>query len=57
LTKKDWSRWHALLGELEPCELEAFHIFRELMIDEELWRDWVYKFATLYEQIRSENLH
>ena len=57
MTKKDWSRWHALLGELEPCELEAFHIFRELMIDEELWRDWVYKFATLYEQIKSENLH
>jgi hypothetical protein len=57
MTKKDWAKWHAVLGDLEPCELEAVSIFRDLMIEEELWVDWVYRFATLYEQIKSENLH
>ena len=57
MTKKEWARWHAVLGDLQPCELEAVSIFRDLMIEEELWVDWVYRFATLYEQIKSENLH
>ena len=35
MTKKDWAKWHALLGDMEQCELEAIYLFRCLMIEEE----------------------
>ena len=52
MTKKDWVKWHALLGDTEQCELEAIYRFRRLMIEEDHWTEWVCKFATVAEQLK-----
>ena len=57
LTKKDWAKWHVLLGDMEQCELDAIYLFRSLMIEEDHWEEWVYKFATVAEQLKRETLH
>jgi hypothetical protein len=57
LTKKDWAKWHVLLGDMNQCELDAIYLFRSLMIDEDYWEEWVYKFATVAEQLKQETLH
>lgn len=57
LTKKDWAKWHVLLGDMEQCELDAIYLFRSLMIEEDHWEEWVYKFATVAEQLKQETLH
>ena len=57
MTKKDWAKWPILLGDMEQCELDAIYLFRSLMIEEEHWEEWVYKFATVAEQLKQETLH
>ena len=57
MTKKDWAKWHALLGGMEQCEMDAIYLFRCLMIEEDHWTEWVYKFATVAEQLKQETLH
>ena len=42
MTKRLWAQYHALLGDLEPEELEAFAIWREAMIEEDLYDGWLY---------------
>jgi len=48
------SHWRILNIE---CELDAIYLFRSLMIDEDYWEEWVYKFATVAEQLKQETLH
>tara|TARA_A100001388_G_C28391480_1_gene321733 strand:+ start:245 stop:418 length:174 start_codon:yes stop_codon:yes gene_type:complete len=57
MTKRNWAKWHALLGDMEQRELEAIYLFRCLMIEEDHWTEWVYKFATVAEQLKQETLH
>ena len=57
MTKKDWAKQHALLGDMEQREIEAIHLFRCLMTEEDHWTEWVYKFATVVEQLKQQTLH
>jgi len=57
LTKKDWNQYYALLGEMEHSELEALHLYRALLVEQELWDEFVYKWATVAERLKQESLH
>ena len=57
MTKKDWNQYYALLGEIEHSELEALQLYRALLVEQELWDEFVYKWATVAERLKQESLH
>jgi hypothetical protein len=52
MTKRLWAQYHALLGDLEPEELEAFAIWREIMIEEDEYDGWFHRFYCAKQYLR-----
>ena len=57
MTKRLWAQYHALLGDLEPEELEAFAIWREVMIEEDLYDGWFHRFYCAKQYLVDDTFH
>ena len=57
MTKRLWAQYHALLGDLEPEELEAFAIWREAMIEEDLYDGWFHRFYCAKQYLVDDTFH
>ena len=57
MTKRLWAQYHALLGDLEPEELEAFAIWREIMIEEDEYDGWFHRFYCAKQFLVDDTYH